>query len=136
MQEKWIEDIRVGNDLTVRVWDKSRILAGDRCLVFLEACMGIPLKMDLLDAPENEKAFNALREICGSTLSYRHCQKKHFVDKMKKEDVLKDFLETFKKDVVPYLSHPDFPKRLLLSKQRELRAKRPDLFIEGRGNSC
>lgn len=136
MQEKLIEAIRLENDLTVKVWDKSRTLAGDRCLVCLEARLDVPLENGRFDgAPQDEKAVEVLKEICGPALSYRYCQKKHFVDRMKKEEVLRDFLAAFKKDVVPYLSRPDFSRKLLWSKQREIRAKRPDLFMGGPANS-
>ncbi|MBW2027418.1 MAG: hypothetical protein JRI90_19205 [Deltaproteobacteria bacterium] len=63
MGGKPVETIKLNNGIVVEVWDHSRVLAGDRWLVSLEARADIPLDMAQLSAlkdKDKEKALQAL----------------------------------------------------------------------------
>jgi hypothetical protein len=132
MSESPIKSIPLKNGLLLEIRDKSRITAGDRWLVRIEARMEIPLENAPLSAlPEGERGLEALKKTYGDPLPFQHAQEKHFVDQRDKAAILEGFLENIQKDLLPYLSHPDFPERLILSRCRELKRKNPLLFQEG-----
>ncbi len=122
--------IPLDENITVQLWDKSRILAGDRYYICLEARAEIPYSLEDLDGmADKEKAYQVLRELYGEKIPYVYVQERHFIDKGAKEDVMKGFLENFYKNKLPYLRNPHFRKRSIQAKVRELRQKRPQLFL-------
>jgi len=116
----------------VEVLDHSRVLAGDRWLVSLEARADIPLDMAQLSAlkdKDKEKALQALKKAYGDRIPYRYRQEKHFVDQRERHKVFQEFLDLLKSNVLPYLSHKEFASKLVLAKVRELKRKDPRLFF-------
>lgn len=129
MPEKLIQAIVLDNHLNLEIWDLSRILAGDRWLVCLEARMDISLEMKYFDSlPEKEKLFSVMEKIYGPEVPYRYKEEKHFVDQSEKDELVHEFIEMMKENLVPYLSHPDFSRRFIMSRLKELRTKQPQLF--------
>lgn len=129
MSEKPIETIHLENHVRLDFWDLSRTLAGDRWVVCVEARMDIPLEMKYLDAlPDKEKLYSVMEKIYGSKVPYRYKEEKHFVDKSEKDELIHQFLEIMKENLLGYLSHPDFAKKFILSRLGELRTKQPQLF--------
>lgn len=130
MSENRLEKIPLENHLILEIWDLSRTLAGDRWLVCIEARMDIPLEMKHLEGePEKEKRFSVMKKRYGAQVPYRYKEKKHFVEQGEKDELIDQFTEIIKKNLVPYLSHPDFAKKFILSRLAELRTKRPELFL-------
>ncbi len=130
MGGKPVETIKLNNGIVVEVWDHSRVLAGDRWLVSLEARADIPLDMDYLsDLEHKEKALQALKKAYGDRIPYRYRQEKHFVDQRERHKVFQEFLDLLKSNVLPYLSHKEFASKLVLAKVRELKRKDPRLFF-------
>jgi len=131
MSEKLFETITLDNNLDLEIWDLSRVIAGDRWLVSMEARLNIPIEIEHLETlPDKEKMLAILKETFGEKISYRYNQEKFFVDKNKKPHVFKENLERLKESVLQYLSRPDFARKLVLSKCRELKAQKPHLFPE------
>lgn len=129
MPEKLIQAIVLDNHLNLEIWDLSRILAGDRWLVCLEARMDISLEMKYFDSlPEKEKLFSVMEKIYGPEVPYRYKEEKHFVDQSEKDELVHEFIEMMKENLIPYLSHPDFSRRFIMSRLKELRTKQPQLF--------
>ncbi|MFC1822525.1 hypothetical protein ACFL9T_07445 [Thermodesulfobacteriota bacterium] len=129
--ERLIETISFKNGLELEIYDMSRPLAGDRWLVQLEARIEVDLEAEAFDGLEDQdRIVSVLRGIYGSRIPYCYIQKKHFVDKNKKEEVLQQFIKNIKESQVPYLGHPEFSRRFLLSRYRELKKKKPWLFSE------
>ncbi|UCF55902.1 MAG: hypothetical protein JSW15_07230 [Deltaproteobacteria bacterium] len=129
MPEKLIQAIVLDNHLNLEIWDLSRVLAGDRWLVCLEARMDISLEMKYFDSlPEKEKLFSVMEKIYGPEVPYRYKEEKHFVDQSEKDELVHEFIEMMKENLVPYLSHPDFSRRFIMSRLKELRTKQPQLF--------
>ncbi len=130
MPERLIKTITLNNSLTLEIWDLSQVLAGDRWLVNVEARMEVPFLMAQPESlPDFEDIFVSLKKVYGENIPYRYSQKRHFLDKKEKEEVFQTFLDTLQQDLVPYLSHPDFARKLLLYKYRELKTRQPHLFI-------
>jgi hypothetical protein len=131
MSEKLFETITLDNNLDLEIWDLSRVIAGDMWLVSLEARLNVPIEIEYLETlPDKEKILAGLKDTFGREISYRYNQQKFFVDKNKKRDVFRENLERLKESVLKYLSRPDFARKLVLSKCRELKAQKPHLFPE------
>ncbi len=126
-----VEIIQLGQGIALELWDKSRILAGDRYYVCMEAKAQIPYsKEDLNSLPDAQKIFEVFKNHFGPTIPYIFRQERHFIDKNEKDKIFNSFVETFKKNKLPYLLHPEFRKRLVISTYRELKQKNPYLFLE------
>jgi hypothetical protein len=131
MSEKLFETITLDNNLDLEIWDLSRVIAGDMWLVGLEARLNVPIKMEHLETlPDKERIFAVLQDTLGREISYRYNRQNFFVDKNKKQDVFRKNLAGLKKSVLQYLSRPDFARKLVLSKCRELKSRKPHLFPE------
>ena len=131
MAEKPIETIPLDNGLELEIYDMSRPLAGDRWLVRLEALVNVDFEEEAFESLEDrDRIVAVLRGIYGERVPYQYIQEKHFVDKSNKEKVLQQFVANVKESQVPYLGHPYFSKRFLLSRYRKLKKKDPRLFLE------
>jgi hypothetical protein len=129
MSEKLFETITLENNLNLEIWDLSRVIAGDRWLVGMEARLSVPIRMEHLEAlPDKEKVLTILKDTFGREISYRYKQEKFFVDKNEKRDVFRKNLERLKESVLQYLSVPDLARKLVLSRYRRLKAEKPYLF--------
>jgi len=129
--EKHVETLNLQNGLKLEIWDQSRIIAGDRWLVRMEARAAVPLREEYFHfVPEKDRAYFILRRVLGTEVTYNHVQEKHFVDANQKEEVFNRFVDIFKKNTLPYLQHPDFSRRFCLSRYRELKARDPRLFLD------
>ncbi|MBW2035341.1 MAG: hypothetical protein JRI94_17490 [Deltaproteobacteria bacterium] len=131
MSEKLFGTIKLENNLDLEIWDLSRVIAGDRWLVSMEARLNVPIEIEHLETlPDKEKVLAILKETFGEGISYRYNHENFFVDKNQKREVFQENLERLKENVLLYLSRPDFAKKLVLSKYRELKTKKPHLFPE------
>ncbi|MBW2616368.1 MAG: hypothetical protein JRD02_09360 [Deltaproteobacteria bacterium] len=129
MSEKLFETITLNNNLDLEIWDLSRVIAGDRWLVSMEARLNFPIEIEHLETlPDKEKVLAILKETFGEEISYRYNHENFFVDKNQKREVFQENLERLKENVLLYLSRPDFAKKLVLSKYRELKTRKPHLF--------
>jgi|GEM_PF-506812 len=130
MGETFLGEKEIADRLKVSLWDKSRILAGDRYYVCLEARADVPYTIeDLNGISDKEIAYSVLKNIYGDTIPYVYKQEKHFVDKSEKEKVLKDFLSNLETNKLKYMNHPQFRKKLIISTVRDLKKRRPELFF-------
>ncbi len=135
MEGKLVDTIRLENGLEVEIWDMSRVLAGDRWLVAMEARVKVPFDESALNSgrplPGGPRtAAKVLREKFGDTIPYVYRQERHFIDQKEKERLFEEFLRLLRKNLLPYLAHPDFSKRLIVSKVMELYKKDPPLFMD------
>ncbi len=134
MEGNLIDTIRLENGLEVELWDLSRRLAGDRWLVALEVRAYVPLEETVLNPdsklPYGANAAKVLKERFGEKIPYVHRQERHFIDQSEVDRLLEEFMGLIRKNLLPYLSHPEFSKRLIISKARELYQKDPRLFMD------
>lgn len=128
--ERLIGKVAIDGNITLELWDKSRVLAGDRYYVCLEARGGIPFTMeDLNGIQDSEKVYKVLRELYGEHIPYVYVQERHFIAEGEKEKVMDGFLENFYKNKLPYMRNPAFRRGAIHAKIRELKQKRPQLFF-------
>lgn len=129
MEKETLSKIKLNNGLFLEFFDKSRPLAGDRWLVSLEAKVKVPIdKRYLTGTKDADSIISILSEQYGKEVEYSYVQEKHFVDQKEKDGLLEQFLRNIKENLIHYLSHPEFARRTLLARYRDLKRKAPWLF--------
>lgn len=120
MDERLIETIELENRLTLKLYDSSRKLAGDRWLVTLIARIDVPVDPALIEAQTlSDARENAVKKALGSHVLFEQQRDRIFIDASEKEDTLGEMIEMFKNSTLQYLSHQEFPRRFLLKKIKE-----------------
>ncbi len=126
---KVIEKIDLHNGLELHILDHSRILAGDRWLVSVEARIEVPISKEYLNGVKDaDYIFNILQKGYGEKVDYSYIQEKHFVDEREKDSVFQQFIKNIKNNLINYLSHPNLAQRILLARYRDLKRTSPWLF--------
>ena len=122
MSEKLIEKITLPNGLLLEIWDKSRLMAGDRWLVSLLAKVEVtvlPEYFSTLD--DGELAYQRRVAVHGNSLGFTQEKVKLFVDERESKDVLTRLCQRIKDNLVAYLGNPKFASLYILKKYGDLR---------------
>lgn len=122
MEEKLIQTIELNNGLILKIFDISRKIAGDRWYVGIHSTVDISLSS--LEGKPLPISLDTLRNALGDTICYLQKRERNFIDEKKKDEVLKELATSFTKSIIPYVSHPDFPKRFVLKQYREYLEKK------------
>lgn len=112
-----IEEITLPNNLVVEVWDQSRPIASDTVKVDLFIRMKVDLKPSYFNRPEH---FEKVKKVFGPQIIFEYRMERTFIDNREKDAVIQEFLKSFKKDILPYLSRPAFPRNFSLFKYRDI----------------
>jgi hypothetical protein len=107
------EEIRLPNGLVAEIWDDSRLIAADTTTVVLVVKIPVVLKEEYFEDPADCRK---TAKVFGSPLVYEYRNERTFVHVGEREALFNEFLASFKKDVLPYVSKEHFPKRFVLSK--------------------
>jgi hypothetical protein len=110
---KLVEEIPLANGLKVEVWDKSISIAADTTKVELLIRSKVELKPSYFIKPEH---FELVRKVLGPEIFFEYSKERPFIQNKKKDAVFQELLDSFKKDSMPYLSKPIFPRNFALSK--------------------
>lgn len=104
-----IEEIKLDNGLVLRLFDRSRRVAGDRWYIGLLAEIEIPVKEDYLKDlhPKREDLKSFLEETKGIVV-FQMKKERNFIDEREREEVLKGLLNTLKASCVSYMGHGAF----------------------------
>jgi hypothetical protein len=111
------DKIPLSNGLIVEVHDLSRAIAADTTKVELLIKIDIKLSESFFT---NREQFELTRSIFGDAVFFEYRKERTFVNNADTQTVFHEFLETFKKDSLPYLSHTDFARRFCLSKYSDI----------------
>jgi len=127
MENKLVKTIGLKNNLKLKIYDRSKKMAGDRWLVSMIAQVDIPISSapetlrDLQHDPDSNKV--EILELLGSTVTFEQKRERFFIDESKKESVFNEVCNHFVKSTINYLSHPDFQKKYIIIKFREKKKK-------------
>ena len=117
MEGKILKQVKLQNDLTVTMIDRSKKLIGDRYQVILHAEMKIPIRQEIIQSDEHlGSCMTELQRLFGDHVLFSQKREKTFVDEKDKESLLRTMIESFMNDMIPYLSRPDFPVRFINKK--------------------
>ncbi len=111
------EEIQLPNGLVAEVWDGSRLIAADTASVVIVVKIAVDVKPEYFEDPA---ACRKTIGVFGSPLVFEYRNERTFTPAADREDMFREFLDSFKKDVMPYLSKEQFPKRFVLSKYQEI----------------
>lgn len=131
IENKLVKTIGLKNNLKLKIYDRSKKMAGDRWLVKMIAQVDIPVSSvtvtlhDLQHDPDSDK--DEILKLLGSTVTFEQKRERFFIDESKKESVFNEVCDHFVKSTVNYLSHPDFPKKYVIIKFRE---KKKNVLLE------
>jgi len=120
--ERLIEKRLLPNGLTLEIRDRTRRMAGDRFLLALVFTLEVDiLKEHFKNDPEPEAGYAELLKEYGPTVRYEAHEDRNFIGEKDLDTVQKTLIDAYLKSALPYLSKPDFARRLVLQKLREVR---------------
>jgi len=110
------------NGLTLEIRDRTRLLAGDRFLVTLVFTLDADIRKEYLgNGAGSETDYEDLLKEYGPRVRYEAREERNFIGEEELDTVRTELIEAFLDSALPYLSKPDFARRLVLRKLRELR---------------
>jgi len=119
-RDRLLGSISLENGLIISLYDRSRPVAGDRCLVQLLIDIPIPLDGIILDErPDSEDSVQAFLTHYGPELHYQLTKTRHFVPKQDVDSALSELQKEFTSASLAYLHHPAFGKRYALKTYEE-----------------
>jgi hypothetical protein len=125
VQEKLIDKIKLRNGLTLKVYDRSRPVAGDRWLVSFVARIDIEVRPEYFESMNTQGlAFEDIRAAVGEKVSYRSEKTRNFIAETEKDEVFRGLKDRFLGASLGYLSSPDFPRKLILREYQEAKGQR------------
>lgn len=125
MEDKPIDKIRLDNGLTLELYDRSRLVAGDRWRVSFVAHLEVGLKREYFEGRhEPDVPFEHIREAVGDKAVYHHEKTRNFVAETEKDEVFRGLKERFLDANLVYLSSPEFPLKLILRQYQEAQGQR------------
>jgi len=117
MSRKIIETIELPNGLNLEIWNYSRSIAADTDKV--EVYIRTTILLDPSFFPDKSQ-YEMTRKHLGESIPFEYRNERTFVAKAQRDEVFRQFVDSFKKDTLPYLSKPDFPRRFALSRYRDI----------------
>ena len=119
LENELTDTIELENGLTLEIRDCSKQIAGDRWFVSFAARVEIEVRPELFEGDEiSEDQIKGIQALAGEKASYRYENQRNFIDDTEKEKVSRKLKEDFLNTNLKYLSSPNFPKKLILSKLR------------------
>ncbi len=115
--ENKTEEIELDNGLILKIQNRSKKIAGDRWFVAFTACVEIDVNPELFKGDDiSEEQIKGIQALAGETATYTYENERNFIDANKKDSVFQELKESFFDSNLKYLSMPEFPKKLMLSK--------------------
>ena len=119
MKKEPIECIQLENGLTLQLFDKTRIVAGDRYRVVFMARIAFDLTPESFTEDLLGVGWTELRKALGDQIVYKYENTRNFIDENKKEPVFEDLKNQFLASNLVYLSKPDFAAKLIRRKYHQ-----------------
>lgn len=115
-----VEEITLPNKLVVEIWDNSRPISDDTIQVRLVIKIKVDMKEEYFSEPVHSEQ---VKKVFGPEIYYEYQKDRTFVNKSEKDTVFSEFLNDFKRDMLPYLERPQFPSRFAVSKYKEIQKR-------------
>jgi hypothetical protein len=110
-----LKTVPAGSDLAVDIYDCSRRMTGDRWRVSVVFRVGVPVADALAGSDEPLPATaDVIRDVLGEQVIFEQNRGRVFVDESSKDILVETLVESFLQKILPYLSHPAFPRRCVL----------------------
>ena len=117
---KIVKTMELENGLTLEIRDESRKIGEDAYVVIMGARMEIQVQKDLFAAQVvSDKKFADILEILGDDILYEYKSERNMIMSKEKDVVFESQVDTFVKNMVPYISKSIFPEKMILKEYRE-----------------
>ncbi|MGQ9483956.1 MAG: hypothetical protein ACUVSA_02955 [Desulfosoma sp.] len=125
MRQEPVETLILSNNLELRIYNRSKKLAGDRWTVEAMMEIPVPLTAELRERLSPDKALvEQFVQEHGDPFLYRHHKARHFIDESEKERTFQALKEDFLRANRNYLSHPLFAHLVVAKAFREWEERR------------
>ncbi len=120
MKEKLIKTVELKNNLTLELFDASKKIAGDRCLVSLISRIQIPINNYLFGEKDEKKPNidDIIKEL-GEIVIFENKSDRNFVDEKEKDVIVNQLSDHVLINIMQYYSHINFGKNYILKKYYE-----------------
>lgn len=120
MSEAQIKPLCLKNNLLIHFHDRSKKIAGDRWHVSLVARIEIPIQeSDFTHISQEKIDITDIKRQLGDQVVFEQKREKVFVGENEKDSLIKKMIDTFRLDMVPYLSRMDFPGKYVVREYRK-----------------
>lgn len=120
MKDKIFKTIELENGQTLGIYDESRKIAADAYVVIMGIRMKISIQKNLFTAQDiTDEKFADILEIVGEDILYEYKSERNMIMAKEKDQVFESQVDTFEKNMVPYISKPIFPEKMILKEYRE-----------------
>ncbi len=117
---KIVKTIELENGLTLEIRDESRKIGADAYVVIMGARMEIQIQKNVFTVQViSDKKFADILEILGADILYEYKSERNMIMAKEKDVVFESQVDTFVKNMVPYISKSIFPEKMILKEYRE-----------------
>ncbi len=120
MNDKIFKTIELENKQRLEICDESRKIGADAYVVIMKARIQIQVQKDLFGAQEiSDIQFADMLDILGDDILYEYKNERNMIMASEKDQVFEALVETFLKNMVPYIAKSIFPGKMILKEYRE-----------------
>ncbi len=119
------KSVEMENGLTLEIWNKSKVIAGDRWKVSVVARVEVPLAKAFEKIGEAfPDSLAQMRDLIGDFAVFEKKMDRFFIDEREKDELKRELVESLFETVLPYISKPKFAKRFLLAEYAKVDKRR------------
>ena len=115
---KLLEEIKLGNGLNLKIFDLSRPIATKTVKVELSMQIKINLNRSFF---ADARDYDQVKNIFGEELTYDHKAERMIVPKENEDDVREELINTFKNNLLGYLSAANFSQKLTQAMLKDIK---------------
>ncbi len=120
MEKSPYKRIELENNHCLDIFDDSRKIGEDACVVIMTAKIEIPVEKSLFTAdPVTDDLFTDILKTLGSPIVYEYRSERNMIRDHEKDGIFEGLVNTFLENIGQYLAKPRFPEKLVLKKYRE-----------------
>ena len=116
MEENLVESIELTNGLTLEIYDMSRNIAEDTCLVCIIFKIDITINEKIFNNNVDSSDYNSIKAKLGENIIYEVKHERNFIKQDLKEVIFKEVKESFLNTNLKYLSNNNFAEKYILKK--------------------
>ena len=136
---KIIVQQQLDNGIKLSIYDRSRVMAGDRWQVELECRAYIPMDESYWDlvVQEDPELLHDIKKILDNQLEFVTTRQRNFVDAREYEMVLQEMVKQISDSILDYMKKPNFPQEFFKKQYREAHQKvLIQKAVEGSKENC
>ena len=119
MNDNIFKTIELENNQTLEIRDESRKIGEDAYVVIMGARMDVRIQKDLFLTQEiSDTRLSDILEMIGDDILYEYKSERNMIMSREKDLVFESLVDTFLKNMVPYISKPIFPEKMILKEYR------------------